>query len=145
MYLFVYKQLCCRKEAARCFMYVVSFNSTKRRVESFIVSTQATDLSLRAVKCAVLLSLASVRPCRVARLLTRPAGRVGSGRVRKFTGKGGSGRVGSGRVGSTSARDLNLILKCLDICILFCSLHNVPAVYSVSPVQFSVYIRRCGG
>ena len=40
---------------------VVSFNSTKRRVESFIVSyirRLQTDLSLRAVKCAVLLSLA---------------------------------------------------------------------------------------
>ena len=66
-----------------------------------------------------------------------------------------SGRVGSknlqeraGRVGSNSARGLNLILKCLDISILFCilvctmfQLYN----YSVSPVQFSVYIRRCGG
>jgi len=39
-------------------MSVVSFNSTKRRVESFIVSYVCTDLSLRAVKCAVLLSLA---------------------------------------------------------------------------------------
>ena len=48
---------------------------------------------------------------------TRGSGRVGSGRVRKFTGKGGSGRVGS-----SSARGLNLILKCLDICILFCIL-----------------------
>ena len=39
---------------------VVSFNSTKRRVEQslLLLVTYATDLSLRAVKCAVLLSLA---------------------------------------------------------------------------------------
>jgi len=66
---------------------------------------------------------------------TRGSGRIGSGRVRKFTGKGGSGRVGS-----SSARGLNLILKCLDICILICILvctmfqlyiHYLPVVFSV--------------
>jgi len=39
------------------------------------------------------------------------------GSFRKFTGKDGSGWVGS-----SSARGQNLIVKCLDICILFCSL-----------------------
>ena len=47
-----------RPRDASC-LSVVSFNSTKRLVESFIVSYVGyTDLSLRAVKCAVLLSLA---------------------------------------------------------------------------------------
>ena len=45
--LYTYKQLCCRREAARCFVYVSSTN----RAQSFIVSTQATDLSLRTIKC----------------------------------------------------------------------------------------------
>jgi len=79
-------------------------------------------------KTIMLADHVSVR--RVARLLTRPAGRV-----RKFTGKGGSGRVGS-----SSARGLNLILKCLDICILICIvvctmfqlyIHYLPVVFSV--------------
>jgi len=49
-----------RPRDAPC-LSVVSCNSTNRRVESFIVSYvgyRSTDLSLRAVKCAVLLSLA---------------------------------------------------------------------------------------
>ena len=46
-----------RPRDASC-LSVVSFNSTKRRVEAIIVSYVGTDLSLRAVKCAVLLSLA---------------------------------------------------------------------------------------
>jgi len=41
----------------------------------------------------------------------------GSGRVRKFTGKGGSGRVQFGQ-----KLKFNFALKCLDICILFCVL-----------------------
>ena len=40
------------------YLSVVSFNSTKRQVESFIVSYVGYSVSLRAVKCAVLLSLA---------------------------------------------------------------------------------------
>ena len=48
-----------RPRDASC-LSVVSFNSTKRRVEFFIVSYVgcSADLSLRAVKYAVLLSLA---------------------------------------------------------------------------------------
>jgi len=42
------------------FLSVVSFNSTKRRVESFIVSYVSYSLSLRAVKCAVLAVLLSL-------------------------------------------------------------------------------------
>jgi len=45
-----------RLRDASC-LSVVSFNSTKRRVESFIVS-YVDYRSLRAVKCAVVLSLA---------------------------------------------------------------------------------------
>ena len=42
------------------YLSVVSFDSTERRVESFIVSYvgHKFTISLRAVKCAVLLSLA---------------------------------------------------------------------------------------
>jgi len=39
-----------RPRDASC-LSVVSFNSTKRRAESFIVSYMATELSLRAIKC----------------------------------------------------------------------------------------------
>ena len=47
-----------RPRDASC-LSVVSFNSTRRRVESFIVSYVGyKDLSLHAVKCAVLMSLA---------------------------------------------------------------------------------------
>jgi len=47
-----------RPRDASC-LSVVSFNSTNRRVDSFIVGyVWATDLSLRVVKCAVMLSLA---------------------------------------------------------------------------------------
>jgi len=44
------------RDASR--LSVVSYNSTKRRVESFIVSYVGYKLSLRAVKFAVVLSLA---------------------------------------------------------------------------------------
>ena len=56
------------------------------------------------------------------------------GQVRKFTGKGGSGRVGS-----SSARGLNLILKCLDICIICILVCTMFQLFSIPCVVFSEY------
>ena len=65
----------------------------------------------------------------------------------------GSGRVGPGQktyrkgwVGSGPVRPEAKTLKCFGVFfVLHFSLYNIPAVYSVSPVQFSVYIRRRDG
>ena len=53
------KKLCCCKEAARCFVSVSSqLQQYKTSSSLLLLVMQATDLSLRAVKCAVVLSLA---------------------------------------------------------------------------------------
>ena len=50
------KKLCCPKEAARCFVSVISrFSSTKRQAQSSIISyTLALDLPLRKVNYVLL-------------------------------------------------------------------------------------------
>ena len=59
-----YKQLCCRKEAARCFVSVSSqLQQYKTSISLLLFVTQATDLSLRAIKCCSVVFGITLRNC----------------------------------------------------------------------------------
>jgi len=56
------KKPCCHTEAARCFgLFVVSFNSTIPRAQSFIISFSASNLPMRTIKfCSVLFGVSGL-------------------------------------------------------------------------------------